>query len=287
MGIKGGGKSQPVPLESWYEQQRDRAKIIRMQQKDATENLRNYNAKTGIQTVGSDLKDELKKKELEAAEMLRNYRGRPQDYQQMLKQSKVDSTNRNIKADVVAPNAGEKHDIVPGKLAIQAGNNSLSDRGRSESQGTADWSVISGHDSDSDRGLSSTPVNVDMSILTEIAANGADSASGDIHTHGEDTPLSSSYVDAASEVEKKWSVAHITVSFGLLIHETDAPAEGIYSSQTKNDTVNTLILKLRLIAEKSLESQVSAIVAKQHEYPITITVQKDGKFYHYCPIHDV
>ncbi len=279
--IGGGGANQPVTLESWFEQQREQSKIIRQNQKAATENLHKYNS-AGIQTGGSDVKDELKKKEQEAADMLRNYRGNPQDFftNQIQRQAKAGITKSEVGlvADIVAPSPGKKYENVPGKIALQTGNDETSDRIRSGSHGTADWSIVSGNDSDSDRGLSSTPVNVDMSALT-ISNNEADAAAGVTQkNNGDDTPLSSSYVDAFSDMEKdgkKWDVAYVTVSFGLLIHEKDS-FKGTYSSHSHNEIVNNMMFKLRLIAEKSLESQDDAMVAKQNEYPLTIMVQKDG-----------
>lgn len=287
MSCGSAGGSQPVTMESWLEKQREQSKNLRLQQKDATENLHKYKGVNGMQAVGSDVKDELKKKEQEAAENLRNYRAQAALFTSNRKDNTAGKTT--MEADVVAPIPGRKLDTIQGKLVIPqvqaAGNSLASDRGRSESQGTADWSVISGVDSDSDRGLSSTPVNVDMSEITAMFSNGADAAAGinqSANTNGDETPLSSSYIEASSsaedeKIEKKWHVAHVTVSFGLLIHENDSPTEGTYSSSdVQNDIVKNLMSKLRLITDKSLNGQSNAMVAKQ-DVPMSMTVQKDGK----------
>ena len=293
-----GGGSQPVTMESWFEQQRKQTKLNRLQQKDATENLRNYkssniNASTA---AGNNTKEEIKKKEQEATELLRNYRAQPEVFMshQVKKHPKTNVVQNKSPArvDVVAPSPKKKLGAVESNFEPQAhqeDENSatpLSDRDRSGSLCTADWSVISGPDSSihGDRGLSSTPVNVDMSMVTGGLSNGADAAAGitsSVNSNGCDTPLSSSYIDSAAEdekvEEKRWNVGYVTVSFGLLIHENDSPPEGTYTSHIKNDIVDNLMLKMRLVAEKSLMGRNNVMIAKQDDYPLSIMVQRDGK----------
>lgn len=295
-----GGVSQPVTMESWFEQQRKQTKLNRLQKKDATENLHKYNsANINVSTTaGNNVKEELKKKKREATEILHNYRGQPEVFMshQVKKHPKANVTQNKspVKADVIAPNPGKKLETV-GCVVPQAPQEDrisaapLSERDRSGSQCASDWSLISGHDysTHSDRGLSSTPVNVDMSMVIGALGNGADVAAGitssvKSYNNGYDTPLSSSYVDTAAEdekvEEKRWNVTYVTVSFGLLIHENDSPPEGTFTSHIKNDIVDNLLLKMRLMAEKSLVGQGDVMVAKQDDYPLSIMVQRDAKY---------
>ena len=297
-------------MESWYEQQRQQNKLIRLQQKDATENLRNYKfidatASSSTSVVGNT-KDQIKQKEQEATEMLRSYRGRPQDFMthQVKKHAKSDGNTNNInknilQADVVAPNPKQKQlDTVEGTFNPLSmnnnnemdGNSSQSDRGRSASQGTNDWSVISGNESN---GSDSTAVNVDISEITGILSNGPDAAAGvvsNINRSGHDTPSSASYVKldiSGGEMEKTtleqkqkqiMKLTNITASFGLLMHENETPPEGSFSSPIQNDVVDNLLYKMRLIAERALDTCPTASVARQEESPIQIKIVKDGKY---------
>lgn len=287
--------SQPVPMESFLEKQREQAKFMRLQQKESTENLHKFKSANDVvaNALGHSVKDELKNKEQEAAANLHNYRGQPQDFMshQVKNHLNHNAANKtNLVADVVAPIAGKRLDTVEGKCVSQAlkddGNSSVpssSDRGRSGSQSTADWSVISGHEFSSDRGLTSTPVNIDMSEISGFLRNGADVAAGANALSlksfgGDDTPLSSSYVDASAEMdEKNWKLSFITVAFGLLMHENESPPEGTFTSHIQNDIVNNLMSKMRLITEKSLENQRDVKVAKENEYPLSISIQRDGE----------
>jgi len=176
-------------------------------------------------------------------------------------------------------------------------------RDRSVSQGTTDWSLVSGNDSNSDRGLSSTPVNVDISELqlAGILSNGPDVAAGGTTTlsvnsncfsfscsnGGDDTPLSQSYIvdtetttsnNFVEKVEKKWGVTNVSVSFGLLIHQNDAPPVGSFASPIQNQIVDNLMFKMRLIAENSLKEKSDVGVAKQDEHPLSIKVQRDVNY---------
>ena len=63
-----------MPMESWLQQQRAQTQECRQKQIDATENLRKYR---GVVESGNDLKDELKRKEQEAATLRHSYRGKP------------------------------------------------------------------------------------------------------------------------------------------------------------------------------------------------------------------
>lgn len=65
---------QPMPMESWLQQQKVQTQESRQKQIDATENLRKYR---GVVESGNDLKDELKRKEQEAATLRHSYRGKP------------------------------------------------------------------------------------------------------------------------------------------------------------------------------------------------------------------
>jgi hypothetical protein len=124
-----------------------------------------------------------------------------------------------------------------------------------------------------------------------------------------DTNLSTSYVDASTGLEmgdekdkqqqqqqqnqqqttekvnekaitEKWTITNVSVSFGLLIHENDAPPEGSFSSPIQNEIVDNLMFKMRLIAEKSLEEKnFVKVVDKQDEgHPLTIKVQRDVNY---------
>lgn len=331
----GGG--QPIAMDTWFEKQREQTKLIKLQQKDATNNLRNFNtAKVNINvngngngnvninptsTVAGNVKDELKQKKEEATAILHNYRGQPEDFmkQQVKKHAKVGVVNKNIvqvQVDAIpppspsasttptklsssaslsspppSPSPKKQLDTIEGMSIQEDGNNSLlSKRDRSASQGTTDWSVISGNDSNSDRGLSSTPVNVDISELAGILSNGPDIAAGGTlsvnsncfsFSNGDDTPMSQSYVDASSEFdkdEKKWNVTNVSVSFGLLIHQNDAPPEGSFSSPIQNQVVDNLMFKMRVIAEKSLKEKSDIMLAKQDENPLSIKVQRDVSY---------
>merc|ERR1712038_1927561 len=255
--------------------------------------------------AGNVIKEQMKQKEQEATEILRNYRGQPEDFMshQVKKHSsatKNDNYNANAnaytqqqqqqQADVVAPNPKEKKlGTVEGKFNPQICNegdsNSVqSDRGRSASQGTnTDWSVISGNESN---GSDSTAVNVDISEITGILnsnCNGPDAAAGgsSLNRSGYDTPSSASYVDASTEIErtgKQWKITNISVSFGLLMHENETPPEGTFSNPIQNDVVDNLFYKMRTIAERSLEKCVHAAVARQEESPLSIKVMKDASY---------
>jgi len=276
-------------MESWFEQQREQTKLSRMQQKDATENLQRYKMTDTPQKV-KNVKHEMKKKELEAAENLRKYRGQPEAIlsHQVKKHAKdgIFTINKNFtQADVVTPSPARKNDskkleTVSGGYVVEDFNSAQSDRDRSGSYGTTDWSVVSGHDSISDRG--STPVNVDMSEISVSERNGPDFAAGlntpSVSVAGGDTPLSQSYVDATPEVEKELSITNITVSFGLLIHENDQPPEGSFSSPIQNEIVDNVMYKMRIIAEKSLSESKHVMVANQVEYPLSITIQRDASY---------
>ena len=61
-------------MESWFQQQRAQTQENRQKQIDATENLRKYR---GMLESGNDIKDELKRKEQEAAALMHSYRGKP------------------------------------------------------------------------------------------------------------------------------------------------------------------------------------------------------------------
>ncbi len=305
----GGSNQQPVAMESWFEQQRKQNKLIRLQQKDATENLRNNNYVVDTRNV----KEQSKQKQQEATEMLRNYRGQPEAVlsHQVKKHAKNENMNKNIvpqaavaagtDADVIAPNPKEKLETVEGKFhnfdyagsnSAQSvvndvdGNSMPSDRGRSASLGTNDWSVISGNDNESNAS-DSTAVNIDISEIAGILSNGPDAAAGvvsnyNLNRSGHDTPSSASYVDASAEIVEKgmtkqsWNVTNITVSFGLLMHENETPPEGTFSSPIQNDVVDNLLYKMRLIAERSLENSKTASIVRHDESPLSIKIVKDG-----------
>jgi len=295
-------------MDSWFQQQRQQTKLSRLQQKDATENLQNYKMTEASRNTKS-VKDEMKKKEQEAAEMLRNYRGQPEAIlsHQVKKHAKdgVFTINKNFtQADVVAPlpsrkletasggfvledeapSPSRKLETVSGGFVLEDGNSTCtqSERDRSGSYGTTDWSLVSGHDSSSEGGLSSTPVNVDLSLLADAGNNGPDVAAGlntpSVSAAGYDTALSQSYVDTTSDVENEWTIRNISVSFGLLIHENDQPPEGSFSSPIQNEIVDNVMFKMRIVAEKSLAECTNVTIANQKEFPISITIQRDVNY---------
>jgi len=109
----GGGGGQPIAMDTWFEKQREQTKLNKLQQKDATDNLRNFKSvinptstAAGNGVVGNvrNVKDEMKQKRQEATAMLNNYRGQPEVFMthQVKKHSKAGVTNKNIvQVDVV------------------------------------------------------------------------------------------------------------------------------------------------------------------------------------------
>lgn len=92
-------------MDTWLEHQKQEMDRLRKQQKVAKENLMNYRAKD-IDNQESVLKEELKRKQIEAAEILHNYRGNKESYiahevKKVNKVSKLTSDCR--KADVSGP----------------------------------------------------------------------------------------------------------------------------------------------------------------------------------------
>lgn len=78
--IKNDVPLQPIAtMNSWLEQQKQQMDLLKKQQKDAKENLMNYRAKD-VDNHDSALKEELKRKQIEAAEILHNYRGNKDVY---------------------------------------------------------------------------------------------------------------------------------------------------------------------------------------------------------------
>jgi hypothetical protein len=104
--LKNDASLQPITtMDSWLEMQKQQTFLSKQQEKDAKDNLASYRA---IDVNNQDsIKGELKKKQMEAAEILHNYRGTKDVYfaHEVKKHSKINVSpeNKNVAADVSGP----------------------------------------------------------------------------------------------------------------------------------------------------------------------------------------